>query len=125
MQSEKNTAFAKERRLRRIDVFGRCCVIGENASGEGDDFADVIADGKHETAAKTIVEFTLAAFFIAEFHQPAREQLLPAISFLARPLAKRIPTFRRVAEFPRFRDLAADSTSLQIVPRGRSDIAFQ
>src|SRR5256885_13586946 len=100
MQSEKNTAFAKERRLRRIDVFGRCCVIGENASGEGNDFADVIADWKHDAPAKTIVEFALTAFFIAEFDQRAREQFLPAIAFLARPLAKRIPTFRRVAEFP-------------------------
>src|SRR5689334_9558805 len=96
MQSEKNTALAKERRLRRIDVFGRRCIIGENASGECNEFADIIADGKHESPAKTIVEFPLTAFFIAEFHQPARKQFLPPISFLARPLAQRIPTFRRV-----------------------------
>src|SRR4030095_12129043 len=100
VQSEKDAAFAKERRLRRIDVFGRPRITGENASGKSNDFAYVIADGKHETPTKTIVEFTLTAFFIAQLHQPAREQFLPAIPFPAGPLAKRIPSFGCVAEFP-------------------------
>src|SRR5436305_11984677 len=86
VQSEKDAALAKERRLRRIDVFGRRRITGENSSGKSNDFANVIADGKHDTPTKAIVEFTLTAFLIAQLHQPAREQFLPAISFFAGPL---------------------------------------
>src|SRR5205823_10248926 len=105
MQSEKDTTLPKERRFRRIDIFGSRCISGENAPGKSDDFADVVADRKHQATAKAIVEFAITTFLITQFHQPAREQFPPAIAFVARPLAKRVPTFRRVTEFPRLRDL--------------------
>src|SRR5207249_7556247 len=105
MQSEKDTTLPKERRFRRIDIFSSRCISGENAPGKSDDFADVVADRKHQATAKAIVEFAITTFLITQFHQPAREQFPPALAFVARPLAKRVPTFRRVPEFPRLRDL--------------------
>src|SRR6476646_10238168 len=93
MESEKDPTFPKERRLRRINVFSRRRLSVENAPRKSDDFADVVANRKHQPAAKAIVEFAITAFFVTQFHQPAREQFPPAIAFLARPLAKRIPAF--------------------------------
>src|SRR5439155_1212003 len=108
MQSEKDATFSKERRFRRINVLSRRRLSGENAPRKSDDFADVVANRKHQPAAKTIVEFTITAFFVTQFHQPAREQFPSAIAFVARPLAKRIPTFRRVTELPRYRYFPTD-----------------
>src|SRR5947207_2815304 len=91
MESEKDPTFSKEQRFRRINVFSRRRLSGENAPRKSDDFADVVANRKHQPAAKAIVEFAITTFFITQFHQPAREQFPSAIAFLARPLEKRIP----------------------------------
>src|SRR5207237_879376 len=109
MQPEKDATFSKERRFRRIDILSRCRISDEHAPGKRDDFADVVADRKYQATAKAIVEFTITTFLITQFHQPAREQFPPAITFVARPLTKCVPTFRRVTEFPRFSDLPADT----------------
>src|SRR5205814_10448472 len=100
MQYEKDAPFPKESRFPHINVFSRRRLSREDASRNNYAFADVIENRKHQPAAKAIVEFTITAFFITQFHQPAREQFPPAIAFLARPLAKRIPTFRRVTQVP-------------------------
>src|SRR6476660_9164638 len=100
MESEKDPTFSKDRRFWGINVFSRRRLSGENAPRKSDDFADVVANRKHQPAAEAIVELAITAFFVTQFHQAAREQFPPAIAFLARPLAKRIPTFRRVTQLP-------------------------
>src|SRR4029077_16776367 len=125
MESEKNPTFSKERSFRRINVFSRRRLSSENAPRKGDDFPDVVANRKHQPAAKAIVEFAITAFFVTQFHQPAREQFPPAIAFLARPLPQRIPTLRRVTALPRFRDVPAYSPRLQIIARRRAPVALE
>src|SRR4029077_6599538 len=125
MESEKDSTFSKERRFGRINVFSRRRLSGENASRKSDDFADVVANRKHQPAAKTIVEFTITAFFVTQFHQPAREQFPSAIAFVARPLAKSIPTFRRVTQLPRFGYFPAYPARLQIIAHGRAQVALE
>src|SRR5207302_11421147 len=108
MQSEKDATFSKERRFRRINVLSRRRISGENAPGKRDDFADVVAERKHQATAKAIVEFAITTFLITQFHQPAREQFSPAIPVVARTLTTLAPTFRRVTKIPRFRDLPVE-----------------
>src|SRR5437762_11300870 len=72
MQSEKDATFSKERRFRRINVFSRRRISGENAPGKRNDFADVVADREHQATAKAIVEFAITAFFITQDRKSTR-----------------------------------------------------
>ena len=57
MQVEEDTGLAVDRRLGRVEVLGAGFVVGgEGASGEGDDLAALITDGKDDAVAEFAVE---------------------------------------------------------------------
>ena len=125
MQAEKNAPFAKKRRLRRVEVLRGLDILFENAAAERDHFADIVANRKHDPTAETIVDFTIAARFVAQFHEAALHDLPATITAIERPFQKCVPTIGRVTDLPVCRDLAIDSAFLQIISRGRADFSLQ
>src|SRR5207249_10685226 len=55
VETKKDLAFLKKRRLRRIQVFLRSVFIFQKATAERNHFADVVADRKHNSPTKAIV----------------------------------------------------------------------
>ena len=62
VEIEEHLALGVERRLRRVDVLGAGLLARfERARGKRDHAAALIADGKHDALAETVVERALRA----------------------------------------------------------------
>ena len=104
--------FAKERRLRRVQIFRGLRVARQDAPAESDYFADIVANREHDPPAKAIVNFALRPLFIAQLDQAAlqnRPALIAAdrapISGSASQLSGAKPSCqisRRRSSMPRF-----------------------
>jgi len=132
--SPKRTfALSKQRRFWRIKIFGRALIAAEHAPAEGDYFADIVADGKHDSAAETIVSSTLnvgrwtldVSLFLFLRHEPALNQHLLHVTAFPRPIPKRLPLVRRETDLPVPRHAAIDPALLQIFTRRRGPLALQ
>ena len=74
--ARKALSFRKSGVSGEFRYFAACGVGFEQAPAERDHFADVVADRKHDAAAKTIVNFAAGLFFVAQFDQAALQKLV-------------------------------------------------
>ena len=114
VEAEEGAAFAEERGLGRVDVFGRILGGRENASAEGNDFAVVVADGKHEALAEPVGQ----RFVLAAVEEPAGPQLVVFEAGGARVFEQGAAVVGRVADLPIFRDVGADLAGFEVVAGG-------
>src|SRR5262249_50307301 len=105
-------AFSKKRRLRRIQIFSRSLRVFQKPAAEGDHFADVVANRKHDSPTKAIVSAGplagRALYIIPGFCKAARNEFASLVTMSARPAAKRVPLIRSVAKLPMFGDFRRD-----------------
>src|ERR1700730_16403200 len=125
VQSKEHFAFPEKRRFGRIQIFRRFCIALQKPTAERDHFANIVANWKHDSASKTIVNVTLRAFLIAQFYQPALQKVTSRMTTTERPFQKRVPTLRRVAELPIFSHLPIYTPLLQIFACRLSEFLLQ
>src|SRR6185436_17092190 len=130
VQSKEYFALPKKRRLRRIQILRAFLIVLEQPAAEGDDFAHVVANWEHETAAKTIVSALLLRWLLRFglvlcFDQAAGQQLGFPIPVALRPTPECVPFIGRVSELPIFGDLHWNAALLQILPGRGGELFLQ
>ena len=126
VEIEEDLALGVERRLRRVDVLGSGLVSRvEGASGERDDAAAFIGNGKHDALAEAVVDRTLAsiALFLGAEQSAGAQSFL--IGHAAQPIAKRVEAVGRKADAKGLDPFGCQPTSGQVLARDRSFGAAQ
>ena len=114
VEAEKGGAFAEERGLGRVDVFGRVFGRGQDASTKGNDFAVVVADGEHEALAEPVSQ----RFVLAAVEEPAGPQLVVFEAGGARVFEQGAAALGRIPDVPIFGDIGADLAGFQVLAGG-------
>src|ERR1700724_3314058 len=112
VQSKQNPSFLKKRRFRRVHIFRGLRVGLKQPAAECDYFADVVADGKHDPAAKSVIDIAAWALFIARFDQSALQELGPRVTAAKRPSQECVPAIGSKSELPILRHLPIDPAIL-------------
>ncbi len=126
VEIEKDLALGVERRLGRVDVFGSGFVSRvEGASGERDDAAAFIGNGKHDPLAESVVDRTLAsiALFLGAEQSACPQCFL--ICHAAQPIAKRVEAVGCKADAKDLDSFGCQPTPGQVFARDRSFGAAQ
>ncbi len=106
-QAIQLVTFFKQRRFRRIEIFGLAFV--QHAPAKADDLSAHIDDGKHDPVAKPVV----ALVRFAADHQAG---LIQCVSPIVRKGSGQIlPAFRRIADGKFRGNLAAQAAPLEVV----------
>lgn len=114
VQPVKRAAFAEERGFRGIDIFRRVFGGRENASAESNDFAVVVADGKHESLPEAVGQ----RLVLATVEETAGAEFVVFETGGTGVLEQRVTAVGGVAEVPILRDVGVDGARFQIVARG-------
>ena len=114
VETEENLALGENRRLRRVDVFRRFFVAGQNASTEADHPALLVANWKHEPPAKTVV--VISRFLLSQ-NQPGLFDKRKFVVLALRPVNGVVPQLRRCAEAKQFHRVRRNAAFGQIIAR--------
>ena len=112
MMIEEHTAFVKERRIRRVQIF---CghIFFERASAKSNHPPALIMNGKHHTIAKAIITLALVTLD----HQPCGNQRLGVV--IGEGFLQVLPSARRVADAEFLRHFAGHAAFLQVFDGAR------
>ena len=110
MQPEEHVPLPKKRRLGRVYVLCPFSIGLHDTTAEGNDFAYIVANGKHDPSTETVVDIALRAIFVARLDQAALQNLPTLITSLERPFQKSVPFVRRETELPILRYPTIDPT---------------
>src|ERR1700730_8448249 len=71
VQPKQNPSLLKKRRFRRVHIFGSLRVRLKQSAAERDYFTDIVADGEHDSAAKSVIDIAARVLFVARFNESA------------------------------------------------------
>ncbi len=111
VEGEEDVGFPEERGFGGVDVFPAAWVLAELATGEGDDVAVVVADGKHQAVAKAREKPAA----IALEGEAGIDEVAAAELVLAGPIEENRRGIRGPADFPADGHFLAETTGFQVV----------